>query len=77
VGRQLLFRHKVRDLNPSNKGETRRSMPFRMNRRMTSTWRILFHPESKAKQNQTAISDNVTLSLEAGLANRPEPAGSR
>jgi hypothetical protein len=55
VGRQLLFRHKLRDLNPSNKGEARRSMPFRMNRRMTSTCRILFHPESKAKQNQTAI----------------------
>jgi len=61
VGRQLLFRHKLRDLNPSNKGEARRSMPFRMNRRMTSTCRILFHPESKAKQNQTAISGNVAL----------------
>jgi hypothetical protein len=59
VGRQLLFRQKVRDLNPGNKGETLRSMPFRVNRRMTSTYRILFHPESKAKQNQTAISGNV------------------
>jgi hypothetical protein len=29
----LLFRHKICDLNPSNEGETRRSMPFRMNRR--------------------------------------------
>jgi hypothetical protein len=30
---KLLFRHDVRDLNPSNEGETLRSMmPFRMNR---------------------------------------------
>jgi hypothetical protein len=31
VRRKLLFRHKVRDLNPSNKVEARRSMLSRMN----------------------------------------------
>ena len=39
---QLLFCLEVRDLNPSNKEETRRSMLLKINRRVTSARRILF-----------------------------------
>jgi len=56
VRRKLRFRRKVRDLNPGNKVEARRSMLSRMNRRVTSACRILFQPKYQAKQKSTAVS---------------------
>jgi len=56
VRRKLLFRHKVRDLSPSNKVEARRSMLSRMNRRVTSACRILCQTRIPGQTESTAVS---------------------
>ena len=49
---KLLFRHDVRDLNPSNEGETLRAMPSRRDQVSDLILgQILFPSESLANQN--------------------------